>query len=269
MMVGKEISQEESRHIMVNILKDVARFCDERGIVYYLAYGSLLGAVRHKGFIPWDDDIDISMPRPDYERFIEQYKKDGKYSICSPDDKDSIFIWSKVYDGNTVKIENTVDYSLVKPIGVDIDVFPIDGQFDDEHYEEFKRDIQKRAVLFSRLEQCYHHRPPFRYVRSFLRCILYRIIGKGYFIREYIKSAKAIDWANASHVGYMNPYYPYRDRFEKDVFTKRVKVEFEGGEYWAPLRYDEYLKGMYGDYMKLPPLEKRITHHTNNMFWKN
>lgn len=269
MMANKKISREESKRIMIRILNDVVRFCDERGITYFLAYGTLLGAVRHKGFIPWDDDIDIMMPRPDYERFIVKYNESGTYSICNPFDKDSVFVWSKVYDRNTLKIEATVDYSLVNPIGVDIDVFPLDGQPDDEHYEEFVKDTEYRLGIFNRLETCYHHLPKIYHVKSILRCLAHRIIGKKHYIKQYIQSAKKYGFDDSTRVGYMNPYFPYKDRYHKEIFEKKEKIEFEGNEYWAPAGYDEYLKCMYGDYMQLPPLEKRRTHHSNNIFWKN
>ena len=100
----QEISREDSKQLMLKILRDVADFCDNNNLVYYLAYGTLIGAIRHKGFIPWDDDIDIMMPRPDYEEFVRLYHKKGRYGISSPLVDDGCFlVYSKVYDQRTIK----------------------------------------------------------------------------------------------------------------------------------------------------------------------
>lgn len=265
----RPISREESKMVMLDILKDVSSFCDKHSLNYFISYGTLLGAVRHKGFIPWDDDIDIVMPRPDYERFIRLYKQKGHYLICTPDDDNSIYVWSKVYDDKTIKIELTVDPSYVNPLGIDIDVFPLDGQDDEDNMQSFLNSTRKRLAIFKKIEDCYHPLPSIRQLRRYLRVRIYRLIGKAFFIKRYIESAKEIDFEKANMVGFMDPYYPLHDRFPKSLFEKRIKLQFEDGEFYAPIGYDLYLRGLYGDYMQLPPEEKRKTHHTNNMFWKD
>ncbi|MFR5682857.1 MAG: phosphorylcholine transferase LicD [Clostridia bacterium] len=120
------MSLEEIKSIQLDILSQVANYCDRNGLRYFLAYGTLLGAVRHKGYIPWDDDIDIMMPRPDYMQFINSFNNEkcalrvGSHYL----DKNYPYVIAKVYDTSTLCKENIdVEYS----IGINIDVFPIDG----------------------------------------------------------------------------------------------------------------------------------------------
>ena len=124
----KKLSKEECKKISLNILLDVTKFCDEHDITYFLACGTLLGAIRHKGFIPWDDDVDIMMPRPDYNIFIDTYTSDT-YKVLKP--CEGLLYYAKVYDTNTIKYEKGTDYKKNKPYGVDIDVFPLDGIVND------------------------------------------------------------------------------------------------------------------------------------------
>ena len=133
----KRISFEEAKRVELDILLHVAKFCDEHGLRYFLAYGTLIGAVRHKGFIPWDDDIDIQMPREDYEKLLELYPKentDEKYFLLAPEMKGAHHPYAKIIDTRTVKKE--LGAKKNNPLGVDIDVFPLDGQPDgDKEFE--------------------------------------------------------------------------------------------------------------------------------------
>ncbi len=263
----KEVSVEDSKTIMIDILKDVSDFCDSNGIVYYLAYGTLLGAIRHKGFIPWDDDIDIMMPRPDFEKFICLYRLYGKYSICSPYEKRSFLVSTKIYDERTIKIEKGIDYKLYPKLGIDIDVFPIDGQ--NENISIHKKEVNKRCYLHRLLVCSIRPYSGLSLKQKLKTFILRDIIGKDFIIRQYMHSSKKYSYENSMYVGYANPYVPYNDRHLKTIFDKRIKAEFEGAEYWIPEGYDTFLKTIYGDYMKLPPIEQQVTHHKSIFCWKN
>ena len=264
----REVSATESRKIMLDILKDVAAFCDANNIVYFLSSGTLIGAIRHKGFIPWDDDIDIEMPRPDYERFIELYSQKGNYKILSPKDKKSFFFYAKVYDNQTVKKENVINHKDYKPIGIDIDVFPIDGQPDENHFEQFKKDTDHRVKLFS-LYLLSVKPITKESFKLFILSILSHIFGPHYFLKKYMKSALKYDYDKASMVGFISPYSKYKNRHKKAVFEKSVKVPFEDAEFCAPIGYDEYLTNIYGDYMTPPPVDKRASTHDAEYYWKD
>lgn len=261
----KKITEEENKRIMLNILKDVAEFCDKENLAYYLTGGTLIGAIRHKGFIPWDDDIDIAMPRPDYNKFISLYQEKGKYSLSTPADKGCFCVWAKVYDSKTLKFEDTVDYSRFKPLGVDIDIFPIDGQ--PAQYEEFKKDTDRRMHFFSWLTLARLQYKGQSFKRR-LKIFISRCIGVNFFKRKYVESAEKLNFYNSEMVGVMDPFSKTKHHHRKEIFAERVKVSFEDGMFWAPAGYDEYLTNIFGDYMKLPPVEKQVTHHRSNLFWK-
>ena len=130
---GKVYRNVESIKIELNILSDVHDFCIANGIHYILFAGSLLGAIRHKGIIPWDDDLDIAMPRPDYDRFVATYQN-NRYIVKTIDNsEDFVFTFSKVIDNSTVLIENKTEQSK---IGINIDIFPLDGLPGDEDEAE-------------------------------------------------------------------------------------------------------------------------------------
>ncbi len=132
---------------------DVDEFCRKNEITYFLAYGTLIGAVPHQGFIPWDDDIDIFVPRPDYDRFIQSYKPTDpskQYRVIDGSDKRCKTVYAKVYDATTIKIESGCDYTSIQPIGVDIDVLPIDGLPEDEReYCSHRKKIKMLNRLFT------------------------------------------------------------------------------------------------------------------------
>ena len=141
----EKLSLEECKKISLDILLDIRDFCDAHDITYYLSVGTLLGAIRHKGYIPWDDDIDIMMPRPDYKRLLDEY--DGKYRILKPET--GRLYYAKAYDTSTVRYEPGVDYNKYDPIGVDIDIFPLDGMVDDKKILDklYKRECFLETLL--------------------------------------------------------------------------------------------------------------------------
>ena len=267
----KNISREESKKIMMDILKDISNFCDENSIRYYLAAGTLIGAIRHKGFIPWDDDIDIEIPRADYNRFIKLYREKGKYTICIPFEKNSIYLYAKVYDNKTVKYESGIDYTHFEPLGVDIDIFPIDGQPDEKHYNSFVRDVKIRRFLHLMFYNSISSLKNKISFKSRILRVICHIISKNVFCYLYLKSATKYSFENSTIAGFITPYkgYDLKHRHRKEVYQDRVKVQFEDGLFWAPIGYDEYLRDVYGNYMQLPPIEQQQTHHTNNVFWKD
>ena len=119
-----ELSLEEVKKTQLEILKVFASFCESNGITYYLAYGTLIGAIRHKGYIPWDDDIDVIMPRPDYNRFIREFKDNRYVLFCPESNVDCPFSYGKLYDSHTIIEEQT---SCHYRIGLNIDIFILDG----------------------------------------------------------------------------------------------------------------------------------------------
>ncbi|MBQ2657017.1 MAG: LicD family protein [Erysipelotrichaceae bacterium] len=255
------MSLKEIRQISLDILKDVAAFCDENRITYYLACGTLLGAVKYQGFIPWDDDIDIMMPRPEYNRFIESYESE-RYRVLKP--SSGMFFYAKVYDRVTLEEEIGIDYKKYRPIGVNIDVFPLDGIIDDEKTVERKRKTSNILEMLLRLSN-----QPIFYRKNKLKAInriIPRIIGSKNLVRMIERNASQYDYDKSDFViRYKNTSNGFTGALSKKIYEKTIDLSFEGYRFHVPSGYDEWLKRFYGnDYMiTTPSQEERKTHQKN------
>ncbi|MBP3701609.1 MAG: LicD family protein [Lachnospiraceae bacterium] len=277
----KEISLQEMQRLELNILLELDQFCQEHGLVYYMAYGTLLGAVRHKGFVPWDDDIDVWMPRADYDRLIalfhdrQQGTKVPHYQLVAPLDRRSRHSFVKIMDTRTVKRETNFDYAT-GDLGVDIDVFPLDGQPESEQeYQKWFAVLQKyywRADLPVRLRQ---EDPKRRVVLRVIRCLEGKQRRLGVWIkRHYIKKALRLHekygYETSRRVGMVEMCFGCEnDRFEAEVFGKQTPMKFEGYVLQAPADPHGILRQLYGEYQELPPEEERRGHQIDEVFWKD
>lgn len=261
-MEKRKLSPDEIKKIELDILLEFARFCKENNLRYYLAGGTLLGAIRHKGFIPWDDDIDVCMPRKDYLKFIKTFggwnenlevKSNLKNNFGAP--------FSKIMDLRT-KIDakytdNDIDTNLW------IDVFPVDGL--PENLEEVKEVYDKcdfyRRLLLLTGAKLGEGKSIFKKYAKYLLKPLANIYGKKRCIDNIEKIAAKYPYDDCEYVGAITwGLYGVGERMLKSEFEQAVEVEFEGHRFPAFSCWDSYLKGLYGDYMKLPPIEKRKTH---------
>lgn len=257
----KNIDLDEMHSILLAILADVDKFCRERGIRYSLGGGTLLGAIRHKGFIPWDDDVDIMMPRPDYEKFIKSYngynpnyenitcRKDNDVNFCQ--------VYSKVHDKRTACIQGD---SLCK-FGVNIDVFPIDGMPDDV---VVCQKMFKKVDFFKHLLNLKYK--PFLFYRK--KSLMSRLLSREFLVKKLNSLIKKYNYESSRFAGAFTGYYGIKERHEKDVFENYVDVPFENITCSAIMHYDLYLTQHYGNYMELPPEEKRVT-HLSLAYWKS
>ena len=260
----EELSLQELKDIELKILMDFKSFCEANQINYFLGYGTLLGAIRYKGFIPWDDDVDVLLPRKDYDRFIELYQDHGNFKLFSFERyKDYGYPFAKLCDITTQKIEDNLDNGFDQ--GLEIDLFPID-------YWNDNIEIAKKEA--SSLKQ-YHKRLTFAKLRPtkarnrfrlfVLKCLtlFYRLIGTKHYIAK-INSFCFSEEDTVSRYAGNKVWCPYgeRDICPAEVFSDSVNVEFEGYSFPAPIGYDAYLTRLYGDYLPEPPKEKQKSHHT-------
>ena len=243
---------------IIGNLEAIDAVCREHGLRYYLWAGTMLGAVRHKGFIPWDDDMDICMPRPDYEQLISHWREwlPQPYEVIAPEtDPTYPYPFAKIEDASTTVLERP-DFKFLE--GVYIDVFPIDGAPTDEQKRKshFKRYKFWRHLLFLR------GRDPFKHgkgPRSWFPWLLHKV----YSLEDLQNKVKS----------YMTKY-PYdasdyvcdyddglRGVIEKRILGTPQVYPFEDKQFLGVEHYDEYLSNKYGDYMQLPPVEKQIQHH--------
>lgn len=264
----KEIDLTELRKIQLEILDNVSSFCKKNKINYWLDCGTLLGAVRHSGYIPWDDDIDIGMLRKDYDKFLKLYNaSNSRYQLHAVEnDKHYYFAFGKVLDTNTILYEP--DESGVK-ISVYIDVFVYDNAPDDD--EKVKKMYDKRDFYDKfRIAQLYpdafdHESTRKRIMRFFINLYL-KFLPKNYYTKKVIKNSKRYMNKETKRVGNFTSFS--KIVCDKHIFDSFVKLEFEGKKYSAPVGYKKWLTSFYGDYMKLPPKEKRVSNHTFKAYYK-
>lgn len=273
----EELSNEslliQSQYVMLRILKIVADILEENNVTYWLESGTLLGAIRHKGFIPWDDDIDIGIPYSEYDKAAKVLKEnlpDDLFLQSLETDKYYDLPWMKVKDNNSYIFE-------YKPgkyhRGIFIDIFPM---------EEVTEDNEK--ILKARKKMGMTHRvlssikEPFDKITSvkmfvkdvyklFVKVFLFPLTfssheTKNKLIRKAAeKAAQTIRKEGSGIVSYYGGISFFNAKVDKSVLLPLIKVPFEDGEFYVPEQYDKYLTSEYGDYMTLPPEEKRHSHN--------
>lgn len=265
----KEISLDEQKAIQLEILASIHEYCTKHHIKYSMACGTLLGAARHKGYIPWDDDIDIYLLRKDYNTlmslFPENYK--GIYKIASLcREKTWDRAYAKAYDNRTVFIEPGNKF----PLGVNIDIFPIDDVPDDNNewlkYDKLRRKIQH--IYNFKFIQFPAKRTIFKNIIIGTLLVILSVFSKR-FIANRIDSYIQRNNGN----GFSKCFESCQGIFikapiDKKLFDTIVLYPFENRFFYAFKDYDAYLTAAYGDWRKLPPVEKRVSHHINKSYWR-
>lgn len=241
---------------ILQILIWTHHFCQEHGLTYYMLGGTQLGAIRHKGFIPWDDDADIGMPRPDYNKFIAltRGKIFGKYCVKSPQDENYAWPYAKVFDMETTFVEKLIGQAAIG--GLWLDVFPLDGT--NRGMKEFVKYKYIQALKFCRglRFSCEKDRPLWK--NTVIR--LCRFIPLSFWNRKINSIYSEADFNLSDKMGNLTGGEGWRHHQDKGVWGKPTLYEFEGYRFFGPERADEYLRAMYGDYMKIPPEDKRQEH---------
>lgn len=248
----------ESREIQSHCL-DIMRafdcFAKENHLTYWMSGGTLLGAVRHRGFIPWDDDVDLMMPRPDYEYLIHHFE-DGKYRLSTCEkDRDYHTPFARMWDCDTVLEWNAIQE---KNIGVFIDIFPMDGFPTNGIISKIHLCHLKwyRTLINASVRKRFLKKEKYIVVKKMLRKLL-RHDGN-YYSRKLNNLAQKYDYESSSFVGVKTTSaHLFREINSKNIFSDTVYLSFEDMLLPAPMEYGTYLNHLYGDYMKLPPEEER------------
>lgn len=262
----KPLTETEIKNLLLNILKEIDSFCAENNLTYYLAYGTLLGAVRHKGFIPWDDDIDISMPRPDYEKFISTFKSNNsRYQVISRvKDKKYPYFFAKVHDTNTIlDVETTFKFHL----GVYVDIFPIDAiPLEKNLQKKFIRKFNFYRNIYNIKAIKYNNK---RSIYKNLILLTSRLVTSFFslsFLSDKIdRISKTYGFSDHKLVS-IAATTDQRLILDKELFSDGIKLRFEDMDANVPKGYIEILSKNYGNYLKLPPIEKQISHHKQKAF---
>jgi len=250
MCARKIESIEEVHKLQLDLLTFFDQKCKENNLRYFLAGGTLLGAVRHQGFIPWDDDIDVAMPRKDYEKFIEISKdfKNQYKVIAMENTKNAVLPFGKLVNENYSNYRKTLDGKY----GIRMDIFPLDGLGND--YEEALK--RGKSILFAKkfFTVCFKN----NIFSKFLNKLNFQKIS----YKHLVKKLKKHNFDDSKYVGSIVGGLRKLDEiFEYRIYSENRLMKFEDKEFSGMKYYDEYLKKMYGDYMKLPPKEKQIAEH--------
>lgn len=257
---------KELQKIQLSILKDIDKFCKENDIKYYITMGTLLGAVRHKGFIPWDDDIDIDLMRDDYEKFLKLFpKNDKKYFLQNyKTDKNYFNInYSKIRLNGTLRMGKGME-KIQQHHGISIDVFPVDvvSKSKDDRVKQRRkiRFISNLAVAKSGYKS-----PKNSVLQNIVLSIIHIIlkpIPMSFLGKKIERVKKAYNGSNSNLVSRTH-YIKGGENvvFDKLVYGTPTKLIFDGDEFNAPQKYIEFLEQVYGDYKKLPPENQRFNYN--------
>lgn len=267
---GKIIVLEELKEIQMDILEVIHGYCKQNDIHYSLACGTFLGAIRHKGYIPWDDDIDIYLKRKDYEKFIAGFPQEYQHVQVVSLERDCNWdrAYAQAFDNRTILQEGRT--SRIDK-GVYIDIYPIDSV----------PDADEKWVLYNKKRRMLIRLSEIKYVsladgRSLVKNI---ILSLGKLIMLPFSSRAIALWISKYAQRYNGKNYHrsfecvqgmlQKRPFDSSLMDNIIETQFEDRHYMIMRDYDAYLSNAYGDYMKLPPIEKQVSHHVFQAWWKD
>lgn len=260
----KKISLDEIKKIELDILINFDTFCKENKLKYYLSGGTLLGAIRHKGFIPWDDDIDVCMPRGDYQKLIKIFpdKLKNRYILKAKEKGNFKAPFVKILDSRTLidfkYVKNELDNNLW------IDIFPVDGLPSNKKEMRnlyTKVSFYRKLLVLNTAKIKTSKGKLLKQIFKPFAIFIAKLIGTKFFIKKIETIALSNNYDKSEYVGAVTwGLYGIGECMKKSDFEKVVYVDFEGYKFPAFSCWDSYLRGLYKNYMELPPIEKRKTH---------
>lgn len=268
----RKVNDLELKKICIEILRYIDEICYKNKLTYFVNFGTLIGTVRHKGFIPWDDDVDICMPRADYEKFLEIVEQDNVYNVLhGQKDKYYYFNFARVCDRKTILKFKGIPH--IENMGVFVDVFPLDYvPENDELRDELFRNVDRlnymiRLALPSNLRKTIFLKEKLRSIKNYKLYIKAKRMGIVYLIQEREHLMRKYENSNTELMSCMCPSDD-KMTFKEKEYLEIERLPFEDIMINAPKNYDMILRKYYGDYMKLPPDNERISNHHFTAFWK-
>ncbi len=258
--VMKQLTQNEGKSLQISILNYFHEFCERNNLKYYLYFGSLIGAIRHHGYIPWDDDIDIVMPRDYYESMIKLMNDEPQSQFGLVEfrcQREYYLPFAKIISKNTVLKERVIPKY---DIGIYIDVFPLDKlprSLVHAKVIRFENKVLTRLLQMKVYPKYNNKFTPRDIVKWIIMPVPIQTLLK-------IINMNAVRYSNVKNTTYVsNIVWPtYKNEILlNDWFANIEKVDFEGYRFNIPKDYDKILRSLYGDYMQLPPVENRVNKH--------
>lgn len=266
------LTLEDRKKVSIDILVHFIDYCEKHNLTYCLAYGTLIGAIRHQGFIPWDDDIDVFMPREDYERFLKEYTPTLEFDVVSCWNNRTYHLpYAKVISKNTGEL---FENDIISTVGIGIDLFPLENlSVDDGRTSKVVDDCVN--LYRNIIVQCmYYRQKPQKGIKNNLQHCLGDFLYKSGLLncvaRKIDNICKNNQVVNSEYVGSVLGIERVQDLqvYKKTAFESEKKI-FENLYCVVPRGYDTILTSYYGDYMKLPPVEKQQSTHSNSFIWLN
>lgn len=258
-------NSEEIKRKLTEMFSWFHNFCINNNLRYYAIGGTMLGAVRHKGFIPWDDDIDVGMPRSDYKRLEQLLNGESheRYILETPNTSanDYFYAFSKLYDSTTTLIENTKVH--IKR-GIYLDIFPLDGLADTEEecVENYKVISRTSNLLLARVAGIRKGRSLYKNIAVICaRLIPSFLMSNKRLLQAVVDCCCVRDFDKCKWGGNLVGAWGFKEIMQVDLFGKPKLYTFEGLTVYGVSEADAYLRCLYGDWQQLPPAEKQVTHH--------
>lgn len=273
----KEMTRKEVQQVSLDILKDVHEFCVENNIHYSLSGGTLLGAIRHNGFIPWDDDIDIQLPRPEFDKLVNTYKSDKGYKIFYHElegcEKMS-YCNARVCDMKKTFVDSGILPWNTHESGIWIDILPCDGMPGDmicaKVYLKHMYNMVRKAYWYGIKQSKWSNIYKGVNITAKLKFLLKKIFAYSILhnpVRSIIKERRKYDYTTSEYF-FCTPHYGMGEWQPKKNMGSYILHKFEDTEFYVMSGYDDNLHSLYGDYMKLPPENKRVSHDYNKYYWR-
>lgn len=260
----RQLSDTEIKATELEILNFFDSFCRSNGLKYSLAEGTLIGAVRHKGFIPWDDDTDVLMLRDDFEKMMKLFKDDRYCMVKAQDNSVFPYLFGRIYDSHTKIIYENKDNHSGYNGGVWMDILPIDNFPDDP--KVFKK-LNRKIYIFSNFyraktrKQLCKSMGIYRNIVFIITKILLLPIPARYFRNKLFEMMTSYNNVETKNKGYWTNYWHDPWVFPSTAFEGFTQMEFEGRNYSVLKNYDAYLRSEYGDYTQLPPVSMQVAKH--------
>lgn len=255
----------ELQTMLLEMFQWFHELCEENGLRYYAIGGTALGAVRHQGFIPWDDDIDVGMPRSDYERLEEIMKARAQdlyiLETLNSGGEEYFYPCAKLYDTRTTLIENT---RLKIKRGIYLDIFPLDGigNSEIESKQNYRPIYWKFNLFLTRVVGIRQGRNKLKNAAVMVaRLIPEKILDNRKLLQSLNEDCKKYNFDDCMWVGNLMGAWRFKELVPKEFLGEPTLYEFEGRQFYGPEKSDQYLTCIYGNWRQLPPVEKQVSHH--------